>query len=448
MKTKGILSSFVACLALVSSGSAQLRVGTWNVTNYSSGRVADFQTALFASFNGRKFAPDVLIGQEFLSQTGVNNFLSILNTATGSPGDYAAATFIDGADTDSAFFYRTSKVQYLGTTIVAVGSPDPANQPRNTYRYDFRPIGFTAASTTVACYSVHMKAGSTAEDQARRLVESQRIRTNAETLPATWNFIMAGDTNIQSSNQAADQTLVSSQVNNVGRFYDPISTPGDWNNNAAFRFVHTQEPSTQMDDRFDFLLLCNALIDGLGLDYIGNPSIPYSTTTWDDPNHSYRCWGNDGTSFDAPIRTTTNTMVGPTIAQALINTVQSNGHLPVYLDMRVPGRVNSTPALDFGIVRQGAVAQRTLNVSNVGDTQFWGTAGVANLVYTLTGNSKFSVPAGQFSVAPGANRNHTITLNTSTPGFFKGTISVSSDDPEQPVRLVQVQGKVFGSRGQ
>jgi len=55
--------------------SAQLRIANWNVTNYSSGRVSAFQTAIYGVFQGRSMAPDVLIGQEFLSAAGVNAFL-------------------------------------------------------------------------------------------------------------------------------------------------------------------------------------------------------------------------------------------------------------------------------------------------------------------------------------------------------------------------------------
>ncbi|WP_394700517.1 hypothetical protein [uncultured Ilyobacter sp.] len=130
--------------------------------------------------------------------------------------------------------------------------------------------------------------------------------------------------------------MVGSQTNNDGRFFDPINTPGSWNNNSSFRYVHTQDPAMAMDDRHDQILVSVDLIDGVGADYIGEPTIPYSTTTWDDPHHSYRCWGNDGSSYDDPITTTGNTMVGPDIAQALIYSALNGGHLPVYLDLQIP----------------------------------------------------------------------------------------------------------------
>ncbi len=77
-------------------------------------------------------------------------------------------------------------------------------------------------------------------------------------------------------------------------------------------------------------------MDGVHLDYIGNPAVPYSTTTWDDPNHSYRSWGNDGTSYNTSLTISRNTMVGSVIAQALVSSASGGGHLPVFLDLLVP----------------------------------------------------------------------------------------------------------------
>jgi hypothetical protein len=424
---------------------AQFRVATWNISNYSGGRDAALKTALYGEFEGRSLAPDILLVQEFLSQAATDAMLVILNTAPGSPGDWAAAPFVNGPDTDSAFFYRTSRVDYLGMTIVAVGGAAP-NHPRNIQRYDVRLVGYDAPEATIACYSAHMKAGSASTDQARRLVEAQRIRDDAETLPAGWNFLLGGDFNIQSSSQSAYVEMVGSQLNDAGRLFDPIATPGSWNNNGAFRMVHTQDPvgAGGMDDRHDQLLLSGSLVDGASMDYIGNPSIPYSTTTWDDPNHSYRSWGNDGTSFDLTMKIADNTMVGPTIAQALVTTANGAGHLPIVLNLRVPARSGTdTEVLDFGQVAAGAVAELPLAVFNDGDTALWNAEGIADLNYTVGTTGDFSTTPGAFADAAGGGSNeHFVAMDTSTPGIKAGTFVVSSDDPDQPVRVVTLVGEV------
>ncbi len=460
---------------LAGSAAAQLRIVTWNVTNYNTtspgGRDSLFQTAVYGvvpsgPLAGQRMAPDVFVGQEFINAAAVDNFRNLLNSASGSPGDWASATFVDGTDTDSAFFYRTSKVQFLGLKIIAPGVTGNCNQPRNTMRYDLRPVGYSAVGTSIGIYSVHLKAqGSNAacpageNAQGRRLLEAQRIRDNAEgintngagtALPAGYMFMVMGDLNITNSADVEYQELVGSQVNNAGRLFDPINTPGNWNNNSAFRIVHTQDPFPSaggMDDRFDQILVSAGAINGSGFEYIGNPAIPYSTTTWNDPNHSYRVWGNDGSSCcSSGLNVTTNGFVGNTIAQALSDTQDPTGHLPVLADFRVPAKVTSTTTIAFGQVTQGSLQSRSFSVSNAGNTALWNAAGIANLNYSMSASSGYTVPGGGFVDAPGgATNSHSVTMNTSALGVLNGTITITSDDPDQPTRIITITGEVVGA---
>ncbi len=456
----GVAALIGAC-GLATPALAQLRVCEWNVTNYGGAGPRDpsFKTAIYGvvpaplALQGQSMSPDIFLGEEFQSAGAVANFKLILNTAPGSPGDWEAAPFIDGPDTDSAFFYRTSKVVFKGVTIVSLVTGSTSLPPRNTYRYDVRLIGYgDVPATNLSCYTAHMKAGSASTDQSRRLQEANKIRDNANgidtngagtKLPAGNMFLFGADTNIQSSSQTAYQRLIQTEAIDAGRFFDPISTPGSWNNNSAFRFVHTQDPAVQMDDRHDQLLLCAGLLDGSGFDYIGNFGAVYSTTTWNDPNHSYRCWGNDGTSFDQILKIAGNDMVGDVIAQALVTSANGLGHLPVILDLRVPARVASDTVIDFGSVPLNSVAAQSLLVSNAGDTGIWGVNGISGLNYSLSTTAGFSAPNGVFADAAGGSVNsHTITMDTTTLGLHTGQITISSDAPDQPIRIVQLTGIV------
>lgn len=459
----------LVCVAgMCAVAQAQLRVATWNISNYNgTDRFTDIQTSVYGVFQGRSMSPDIIAAQEFASASALSTFVTALNTAPGSPGDWAAAPFIAGPDTQSVFVYRTSKVTFERAVTIALGSSSTTDQPRNTYRYDFRPVGYGAANPEnhIGLYSVHLKSGSTSSDIARRLVETSNIRDNASgintngantALPAGYHAIVAGDTNTQSASQSAYVELVGSFANNTGRFFDPIragqnstssSDNGNWNNNAAYATIHTQDPvgSGGMDDRHDQILLTAGLIDGRGLDYIGNPNLRFSTTTWNDPNHSYRCWGNDGTTFNASLATTGNTQVGPTIAQALKNAASTaGGHLPVYLDLRVPAKVGtSTLNINFGTVAQNSLATRSIVVSNAGDVNLWTAAGIANLSYSLMPSTGFLAPSGAFIDAPGGSGNtHVLTMNTSTPGALAGTLTITSNDPDQPALVINLTGTV------
>ncbi len=465
MKTP--VRAVLALAALCAAGgtaSAQLRVANWNISNYNgASRATDIQTAVYAvnPANGLSFRPDVIAVQEIIGAPALATLVNVLNTAPGSPGDWASAPYLDDpdyVDTESSFVYRTSKVQLLASVVIANADGTTADQPRSTYRYDFRPVGYTSAGATVGIYSCHLKAGSASSDIARRLIETTRIRDNAEgvntngpgtALPAGYNFIFSADTNTQNSSQSAYVELVGSQANNNGRFFDPINSPGTWLDNAAFRFIHTQDPATTagMDDRHDQILCSASLLDGQGLSYIGNPAIAFSGSTWNDPNHSYRCWGNDGTSLNTPLTTTGNTMVGAVIAQALINAATtSGGHLPVYLDLRVPAKVSTdTVTLNFGSVHQGSSAPvRTINVSNAGNTALWTVNGIDTLNYSLGSATGFTIPAGSFTSAPGAAANaHNLTMPTAVVGVKNTTFTISSDDPDQPAKVINLVGTVL-----
>ena len=446
----------LACgFGLASVSFSQLRMATWNITNYSSGRTSAFQTALFSQFEGRSFNPDVLVVQELHGTTGINNFLSLLNSAPGQAGQWSVGTpFISTGDSDSAMFYRSSKVDFMGLSNIT-------GDPRQTQRYDFRLKGYAAGSTAnpeISYYSSHLKSGSSADDQARRLTETTNIRNDAASLPTGRSFLIGGDFNIQGSGQAAYQKLIDTSVSG-GRFFDPINSSTNssggnvtWNNNSTYRFIHTQDPygSGGMDDRLDFLLTGGSLRDGKGLEYIGSSTAAYSTTTWNDPNHSYRVWGNDGTSFNTTLTVAGNTMVGSTIAQALIDSVgnsnpnNTGGHLPVFLDLKIPADLIADKAsIDFGTQNINTSIFNALGISNGVDTSIWGANAIQNLNYSfsLTGTG-FVAPTGSFTLAGGESLNNYIQLDTSTTGAKNATLFITDNVTGQQ-RQVSLKGVVM-----
>src|SRR5690349_20318514 len=107
------LAAAFVCAGLACVSSAQLRVVTWNVSNYGGGRTTDIQQAVYGSFGGRSMNPDVTVTQEFTSSAAVASCISALNTAPGSPGTWAAGPFTNGPDTDNAFFYRSDRVDFV-----------------------------------------------------------------------------------------------------------------------------------------------------------------------------------------------------------------------------------------------------------------------------------------------------------------------------------------------
>ncbi len=482
-------------LSLASTAAqAQLRVANWNVTDYSSGRAVEFRNALFGTAPASgvlvpnlRFWPDIVLAQEIREATGAANFLAILNGAaaagfTGAPTDWAMTPYVatpvnPGSNPPQVMYYRTSKVTLLSQAgvpapstvkVLRVGTTGSASTygdtgscadcpPRDTHRYQVRLVGYpSGVASELYLYSAHYKAGPDTSDQARRTPESDRLRADSNALPLNSNFLIGADFNVQSSSQAAYVNLLTSGSNAAGRFIDPISTPGSWENNNSFRFVHTQEPSTEMDSRHDQILIGPTLRAVGGLDYIGTTAA-YSTTTWNDPNHSYRCWGNDGSTFDTVLKTTGNTMVGASIAASLIATVEGNGHLPVYLDLRVPAKINAPASINFGTVDQNSLATVTITIRN-GDALVSGSdphfsrfsrdgssTGFETLSYTLSPSAGFTTPGGTFTRTANlsAGNSHVITMNTSTLGLKNGTLTIASNGVNSPSLLIPITGNVI-----
>lgn len=445
----GLMVAAAGCSSLAHASDG-LRVATWNITNYGGGNTANLQNVVYGVFNGNQLAPDVILLQEIETSGALAQIVSTLNSASGSPGDWTSGQFFSGGGggINTALVYRSGVLDLVGSTLVAPAGGTNSH-PRNIVRYDVRLEGYLAEETVMALYPVHMKAGSGSSDQARRLIESQKIRDNAETLPAGRHIIVGGDFNIQSSNQSAYQELTNFQANNNGRVFDPINTPGSWNNSFTYRMIHTQDPvgGGGMDDRLDQLLLSAGLGDGIGLDYAGQFQTAWNLSTPTDPNHSYRCWGNDGTSYNTRMTTTGNTMVGSSIANSIISLAGNTGHCPVYFDMVVPAKVAASDGvIDFGTVSLNGSAVVQMTVSNAGNTTLWGAGGIQDLEYEIVTTGDVSAGSGSFFDAAGGGGNaHPIAADTSAEGPISGTVTIVSNDPDVPSLMLTVSGEVEGA---
>lgn len=505
MRRSGISLVMLAagCAAgIAPSVSAQVRIGQWNVTNWNASDVAARGAAFQTSFyginpaNAAQFAPDLMILEEIEDSGGQNNvnaFVSLLNTASGSPGDWVAAPFVlNQGDSSNALVYRSSRFSYVAGSVITLGTAGadvgsgPTQAPRDNQRWTMLPFGYTGTSAYLYIYASHMKAGDTSADQARREPEGLRIRANANTLPTDAHFILGGDFNIQGSSQLAYQYLtvfnsMLSDARNVqsGLFFDPINRPGTWNNNCVFRNIHTQEPGPStggMDDRHDQLLISAALRDGDGWSYLpfspgGNIQLPFVTaasgcptsttaTAWFDTNHSYRCWGNDGNHYNAPIDGSSfNTQVGVTIAQALITTTSGNGHLPVFMDLQVPAKLGApTGTIAFGSVTQNSVTTQSFTITNAADVARFSKDGTGwgidtlNYSFSFISGSGFSIQGGNgpysrtATALPAQANTHTIVVNTSTVGTLNAVLRITCDDPDVPTRDITLTATV-GSGG-
>jgi endonuclease/exonuclease/phosphatase family metal-dependent hydrolase len=410
------------CLGLGTPPAHALRVVNYNLLNYpgTTGAIRDphYRTIL------APLAADVVVVQEMQSQAGVNEFLgSVLNTL--EPGQWAAAPFYNGNDSDNALFYRTSAVQYLGAWPFY---PNPANLLRYVVCYRLKPAGYAHASTELRIYSQHLKASSGGTNAAQRAAEAAGIRDSMNAVPPGTHAILTGDFNIYSGTEAAFTTFLANQFDNDGRLYDPLNLPLITWNATSIAPYHTQSPCNSgcpggfatggLDDRFDMFLPTYNLKDGLGLELLAATYIPV---------------GNDGQHYNKNIIDAPTIPEGAAYANALFN---ASDHLPVRVDVQVPAKVDAPAVLALGTVIVGGATQ--LSVTNP-------AAPPADaLDYSLTAPAGFAAPDGSFQLAAGAPAAlHAIATAPGPAGPRGGSLTIASDDPDQPARLVALSADVL-----
>ncbi len=326
LQTRCLREIALVCIMVffaAAAGAADtLRVVSYNALNFSGGtqdadRIDDFRMIM------RAIHPDVAVMQEIISENAVDDLLSYVFLQEND--DWAALPFHNGYDTDNACFYRTSKVSSASQRMIGTSLRDIAE-------YTLHPAALDSASEPFRIYSAHLKASQGTDNEERRRQESQVLRTQLDLLPEGALFIMVGDFNLYRSDEPAYQLLLSSSPSPRGQLYDPIDRPGAWNNNGAFVDIHTQCTDGGMggmDDRFDFQLVSEALMDTAGSCVI--PS-------------TYEPFGNDGQHFNQSINDGINYAVPDSVADALFN---ASDHLPVvcnYLLRPVASPVVNRPA--------------------------------------------------------------------------------------------------------
>jgi len=288
---------FIAILVLLilpSVANAQdfLRIGSWNTANKPNTAEAD--DAFFHVIT-ELGVPDILAIQE--TDTGSSaSILSLFNQQQPENPFSIFATSSDSGGDRTALIFNTDRVQLLESIELSSGLT------HTTARASFLPT-FSAYATPVTIYSVHLNSG--VSDAGIRGVEATILAADAATVEDE-NILFAGDFNLLSSDEAAWA--------NIGGD-DLADAPGDWRDNAAFKSLHTQNPGSAMDDRFDFMFNGGGLTDGIGFDYIPD---------------SFTVFGNDG-SHSLNDSIDTGTGESPDVLQSLI---VASDHLPIFADFQ------------------------------------------------------------------------------------------------------------------
>ncbi len=305
------------CVEHYAQGGSTVKIVTYNLLNYPdnySVRNSDFQKIL------DEISPEILVVQEILSQFAVNTFRS---GVLGS--EYTSGSFINGPDTDNAIFYKDSLFTLIANRNIPTTLRDISEY---TLVHNF-------SSDTLIIYTVHLKASDGQTNEQQRLAEVTVLRNVTDNLSAGTNFIVAGDFNIYYSGEPAYQKLINQSA--TGYFIDPLPA-GYWHSNDTYAEIHTQSTCNSsscpnggagggLDDRFDMILISQAIFDSVDIYLIENSS---------------KAFGNDGLHFNKAINVPPFSVITQEIANALYN---ASDHLPVIAEFQF-GAVNSVEPIN------------------------------------------------------------------------------------------------------
>ncbi len=423
MRFVSLCMASLCILALAAPASAQLRIVTYNTANgtFPTGQDPSPRTGMDNVLqaigdeltNGISRPIDVLILQEQDDpSTTTQEFVDLLDGLYGA-GTYGRSTVITlpnySLNIRQTLIYNTNTVGLINEK--AFGVTGSSFAARQSSRYQLRPVGYDS-SADFYVYNDHYKSSSGATEEARRDFEANTVRNDADALGQGTHAIYAGDFNMYRSTEPAYQTLLSA---GNGQAFDPISTPGNWNNNYSYRTVHTQSPHDGsdglvgggMDSRFDFQLVTGELLDNEGLSII---------------NGSYHAFGNNGTTYNQAVNAASNTY--PLSQSILDDLAHVSDHLPVVADYQLPAKMSANVGASTFISLVGANVDVPVTVSNVAPVL---TAnGADELDYNVVGSGIVSGSTGGTANPLAAGNDHNLSIDTAAAGFFAGTVTVTA----------------------
>jgi hypothetical protein len=309
-----------------------------------------------------------------------NDATYLLNNAMNVDGvTYYSRTSFPKTFLANTLFYNSQKLKLKKHTPISFTISN--NKVFNAYTlyYNSPDLSVTNDTVFITCVIAHFKAGSYSSDIEERTAEAGIVMDFFTSLGVAGNYLFLGDLNLYTSTEGAFQKLIN-PGNPLYKLYDPANQIGDWNNNSAYRFVHTQSTHTSgdcyssggMDDRFDFILASDYIMNG-------TQKVKYVPG-------SYKAVGQDGSSFNSSLNVTSNTSVPSNVAMALYN---MSDHLPVYLELKI----DQTSVSDLNISN---IYTNPTNPNSAGVTTIYATlTDIANKVdqmKILWGNTPANYP--------------------------------------------------------
>ncbi len=375
-----------------------------NFCNQQNNNIADKEKNLRTII--AHFQPHILTVNELgRGEANLQNVRdNVLNLISEQSYEFASYTNLAGSNIVNGLFYNTSK---FGISRQAIPNTLLRDINLVTFFYRSPDLPITRDTIFLTCIVGHLKAGQTSSDQQTRTTMVSNVMQYLNEHLTDHNILIMGDFNMRSSHEQAYQLMVNHPNPGI-RLYDPVDAPGVWNNNSAMAFLHTQSTRTGshpcfvtggLDDRFDFILINNAVLSGSkGFKYLEN---------------SYKTAGQDGLRFDQSLISPPNLSEPPEVIMAMYN---FSDHLPVMMELVVNSKnaiISESTTPSFQIRAKNPV-YATLEVLISTELQ----ADLQIRIFNMAGNMVMTSTLN----AEGINSWYKKDVSALAPGFYTITI--------------------------
>ncbi|MFN0031817.1 MAG: endonuclease/exonuclease/phosphatase family protein [Flavobacteriales bacterium] len=267
-----VLFAMSTC-ALASSGQSitQIKLMSHNMLNFPTGNIQGRVDTLQKIVN--YVQPDLLMIQELKTAQGLADINTMMNTL--GYGNFASCQFIaQQSDAGNpyplqhAIVFNEDKLKLKSQFEVTTEVRDV-----NEYVMYINDPGLATGSDTtfIYVYVTHLKSSEGADNEALRLsMVNDWLAHMAQNFTGDENVIIAGDFNIYTNQEEAYIALTS--ADNTVTMHDVFSEYGNWNSTSfTHKEILTQSTRSSqvagdgagggVDDRFDFILFSEALMD-------------------------------------------------------------------------------------------------------------------------------------------------------------------------------------------
>ncbi len=300
---------------------SEIKVMSYNLLIYPEGDMVNRVDTLSKILD--YYEPDLLLVQELKSEQGLQNITQELNTLFDN---YSAGTYVPQIS-NPANSWRLQQNLIFNEAVFELVSEEVIEttyRDINYFQLRFLEEDGTPSTELLHTYVTHLKSSQGSANEQLRLAMAEVLINHVSLLPPESNIIVAGDFNVYYGWEPAYDLLLS--TNGTNTLHDPINMP-EW----ASAYFSNKEIFTQstrlsslsdgagggMDDRFDFILLSDQLMN---LD---------SRLTYQE--NSYQALGNNGTCYNQDLIDCSTVNNVP--FEILRSLYHMSDHLPIVLSL-------------------------------------------------------------------------------------------------------------------